>query len=211
MQMLVSKGYNPCGHRHFDRLFKAWIETNHYMLNNMNGHKVPWQYNERACVSVFSAAIWRHQLGIAMEEYSTEKKRTPMPFSNRYRGRQDLYFSIGSHEYIAESKIFRPGITIRKADPWSPIRARLKSARHDVDSSITSARRLVLCFVSPLIRQSHHISATSLVENWLKRVTSNAAALHIAHAWIFPDSTRTFSVTGEHMLPGILLLARRTS
>ena len=55
---------------------------------------VPWDYNERALVSIFSGAIWRSG-GYAMEEYMDEKraskKRRIPPYGQRRLG---LLFAV---------------------------------------------------------------------------------------------------------------------
>src|SRR5438445_755881 len=110
-------------------VLENWILTNTHVANEWSGIDAPWWYNERASLSVLAGAIWRAG-GIAFEEYSEEKMYVHRHETGHksYLGRCDLFFEIGSKEFIAEAKWGYSGAT-NDSDVTSRIKSLMKDAR----------------------------------------------------------------------------------
>ncbi len=63
----------------------------------------PWWYNERASISVLSAAAWQLKDGVALEEFGTSKK-AHVKAADLKNGRCDLYVGVGDEMYVFEAK-----------------------------------------------------------------------------------------------------------
>lgn len=86
-------------------ILNSWITNNVRLADAWKGKDVPWWYNERALLSVFSGGIWKKG-GVVFEEFSTTKTWKSKSGLRRepYQGRQDIYFKLGKHEFIGEAK-----------------------------------------------------------------------------------------------------------
>ena len=151
-------------------------------------------------MSVFAGAIWRGG-GYVFEEYSELKRR----LKQRIRGRVDLWFSFGSHEFLAEVKHCWLAATARR-DQTAKVAEYMDDAKADVRAVHPDGmRRLAVVFGSPEIRQRHRADMGSHIE-WL---TTQAADIKDrisadAVAWTFPRLKR-FPASGGFVYPGAVM------
>src|SRR5271155_3790511 len=89
-----------------EKVLRRWIALNQEIAKAWVRDKdVPWRHRERACISIFSGAVWlsRHH---AFEEFRNEKRHVSGKAGKRsndiHKGRVDLYLSIDPYEFIAE-------------------------------------------------------------------------------------------------------------
>ena len=138
------------------KVLRQWIALHKRYRDEMRWddktHDVSYWYEERTQVGVFAAAIWSAG-GIALEEYGDDKKKRARRKKSGH-GRVDLYFCIGSREFIAEAKSHRLQATLGvSAVPLvSRIRASVKSAKEDVLCDREAGQRLGLVFIVPWVK-----------------------------------------------------------
>ena len=106
-----------------------WNEVLLTYLKKTQYSDCQWEYNERAILSSFAAAVWLND-DIALEEYSSERKGK---HGRKYSGRCDLYFKTRKHDFNCEAKKITCGIG-GKSNPSKTIglvKSGLKEAYND--------------------------------------------------------------------------------
>ena len=79
---------------------------------------LPWWFNERAVLSQFAGAVWRHPHGWVFEEYSTWRYRSQ---KKRQTGRGDIWFRINNHDFVGEAKQCWPVLSGKASSVRRPI------------------------------------------------------------------------------------------
>ncbi len=162
-----------------------------------------WLYNERASLSVLAGAVWRIG-GIAFEEYSHDKHR-PRESKGKPSGRCDIYFQLGSREFIAEVKQCWPSLG-RRGTPQQTVGAKLELARHDaLRLKRYTYERLAITFVAPYLSKGEEATLDARLSNWLRAVRRIP---HDCLAWCFPLQGRKKCFKG-YIYPGIALLVSK--
>jgi hypothetical protein len=178
-------------------------------------------YNERATLSVLSAAAWRTKGWIGLEEYSTRKFRGWDPDSpdiTHSMGRCDVYIASkhGRSQYSCEAKqAWQPIGNDRIKDEYRVLKDKKKKAWADSAklTRLEATHRLALTLVVPMIafRQSQGLlteeRATRQVQEWangLKRLPRVDAL-----AYVFPKHSRLLTNDdAKRVFPGVALLVR---
>lgn len=175
-------------------------------LNNQLGKNwcvygdTPWWYSERAFVSVFAGAVWRSG-GCVFEEYSDLKRR----LNQRVRGRVDLWFSFGPHEFLAEVKHCWLAATACR-DQTEKVAKCMDEAKADVRCVHPDGmRRLAIVFGSPEVAQRHRTAMRPHIAWLTKQAASIKTGIDAdAVAWTFPPLKRFPSSVGL-VYPGALM------
>ena len=172
-------------------ILQKWIRLNKSIAEAWSDDgDVPWWYNERAAISIFSGAVWKSGYQ-ALEEFVDEKRKVAKKsgkFSRKYSGRVDLFLNIEGQDFIAEAKQCWSGASSEGADSLMRITKCLQRACSDIRKSRPHGqRRVALLFVVPYIRRSHIRSIDQRIQNWIKKVQSLECD---ASAWVFPACAR---------------------
>jgi hypothetical protein len=181
-------------------ILQRWIRTNIKVAEVWEGRDVPWWYNERASLSIFAGAVWQCG-GIAFEEFSQEKLFASRRGTRRipYSGRCDIFFEIGSREFVAEAKPGWSGGTPNQ-DPAPRIRKRLLEARKATGRLAPNGqRRLAIVFVAPSFRKKFRIDEVRMIKRWVKNIRVIPCS---AKAWVFPEVSRRLRSEDKRYWPG---------
>lgn len=109
-------------------VLREWININQRLGSRWQSDgDAPWWYNECALVSTFAGAVWLSK-GYAFEEYSDTKRGKS---KKGFRGRVDLEFSAGQHEFKAEVKQCWPAGRAKR-DQTGYITGLMERAKQDV-------------------------------------------------------------------------------
>jgi len=172
----------------FDSLLWEWITVLERLTREWEGEDYPWWYNERACIGMFAAAIWRSG-GTAFEEYTSEKTRDRSELASLKkpaRGRTDLYFSYFGKEYIVEAKQWWPDLA-RFESHITDLADAIKGAENDVQAvNEKSGEMLTIVFAIPKAAHSVLGNLSSLVRDWKDRIDADEND-YSARALFFPE------------------------
>ncbi|KJG31198.1 hypothetical protein C0W92_09375 [Photobacterium angustum] len=80
-------------------VFEEWLKLNRDYIELTESNDNLYWYNERSNISAIAGAVWRRG-GFAQEEFSSDKGS----FSERKRGRIDLYFHFQEQDVLCEAK-----------------------------------------------------------------------------------------------------------
>jgi hypothetical protein len=183
-------------------ILNAWVTNNISLAVAWKGEDVPWWYNERALLSVFSGGIWKKN-GLALEEYSTTKtwKRKRGKGREHYQCRQDIYFKLGKHEFIGEVKDGWSSLHQESKYPERSINSVMKKAIRDIEGCPPHGkRRLAVVFVKTYITRGRSKSLDKSIIDWANKVKK--AVDYTCCAWVFPASSRTFCYKRK-VYPGV--------
>jgi len=159
-----------------------------------------WWYNERTSTGLLAAAAWRPG-EVALEEYSAEKGKR----GRTYRGRVDLYFTNGDHDFIVEAKQAWVAISSGKYGMES-ILQKLELACRDVSHAHEMAdNRLGVVYACPNIRQSLLKDRDRILKSWLKELKSVEAD---AICWVESENPVKLKGSDGHFYLGAALIAR---
>lgn len=171
-------------------LLGEWVQTLNVYCRRHDWKDVPWWCTERAAISILAAAAWRLG-GSALEEYSVDKHHLPRtrPRFGR-KGRQDLYFRLGSKALVCEAKhawcnLGGHEVTWRRRfeDLLSEAKQDSRGKKHG------SYQRLALLFVSPIIDRSRLSEVDKRIATFQGFVGVYAPE---RYAWFFPRRARSF-------------------
>src|SRR5579883_2670135 len=137
-------------------VLKRWIALNKEVASAWQGSDVPWWYSERACLSIFAGAVWRGG-HIVLEEYSTDKKSS-RGRRRLYAGRNDIYFRVGSTDYIGEAKAKWFGGSNIQREGIKKIAECLNWACADIRKCPPNGQRRVgIAFIQPYFRKKKEV------------------------------------------------------
>ncbi|KAA0573029.1 hypothetical protein [Azospirillum sp. Sh1] len=180
-------------------------------LNNLErfGHSMEWgtlayHYNERATVSLFSAACWQTGM-VALEEYISSKKNG----DDRYHGRADMwaYCPVTGQDIAIEAKQAWVGL----GTGLSTITKKIEEADREADKNEEAKIYASLTFLVPSLDAD--ISRNDVVELF-RRIHDHVLELNIdALAWWLPEEAsghRSRNRKNEKMTiwPGVLAVMR---
>lgn len=188
-------------------MLKSWLSLQRNYLRALASADVTWIYGERASLSVLAAAAW-HCGGVALEEFSTDKKSvtegSELPVDTSAYGRCDLFLKVNKQEFLIEAKPCWPGLRGRAR---TPLKTALRNATDDArrTSTYRGARRLGAVFIAPHVPKSFVCDSNVLVQRFL-------ADLHTFSdctiAWYFPRSARQFIAVDGRCYPGAAILLK---
>ena len=190
-----------------------WNEVLHIYLKKSGYEDCHWWHIERAILSSFAAAVWLND-GIALEEYSEEKKiknqNKKRKQDRTFTGRCDLYFEIGKQRFACEAKKITCGIG-GKSNPSKTIelvKRGLKKACKDVKKiPKDEGRRLGMCFVVPRLPKSEIENKDKPIiefQNIIKEKINYSSI-----AMVFPQRKQTRKLnTEKYHYPGVILLIK---
>jgi hypothetical protein len=183
------------GNRRFEPFLRKWIALIIQSCKEWDWEDCPWWTTERALVSTLAAAAWQNG-GVALEEYSNEKKRGGI----KYSGRCDLYMKISKKDYIAEAKICWPKAGKRARKTKSIIEEALKASERDAKKLRGfEEEKMGIVFAVPMIPKAEGKEISTRIKEWqslVKRVNSTAMA------WVFPQKARKIEY-GSYIYPGV--------
>ncbi len=188
-------------------VLRRWIRTNIYFAEAWDGVDVPWWYNERASLSVFAGAIWQCG-GIVFEEFSEEKLYASRRGARRkiYPGRCDIFFSVGSKEFVAEAKYGYSGGTPKNSNILPRIEDLLDDARKAASRLAPNGQiRLAIVFVAPHFAPRFKGDEVAMMRCWIERISEVSCT---AKAWVFPEISRCFRSRGGYYYPGAAVFIR---
>lgn len=181
-----------------------WVEIVQEYSRAFQNHDACWWYTERANVGILAAAAWRTKGWLALEEYSTSKRRDGTGSKN---GRCDLYMAKNNHDNSFAFEAKQAWQTMR-SDDISKILGQLAKARKDAGNleRVEAETRVAACFVIPKMPSRHaddHFDNQIL--KWLDYVIKNVC--WDAVAWVFPKKGRQIKNGAEtRIYPGVLLV-----
>ena len=211
------------------KLLKAWVnavERYSALFENDNC----WWYNERASLSTLAGAAWTLEGWIALEEFSTRKRRTAptdgVESGELRSGRCDLYVSSKKAGFAIEAKqAWQP--VGRQADGFGCLLRAQKAAWYDCWhlTKVEAERRFAATFVVPTIPLSYVRIASSkkdevdrtavvdLVKRWIRANGSFASARgrKVSYAYTFPKIDHAPYIKGKHVYPGVLMILEEMS
>lgn len=191
-------------------ILKKWTRIVCKLVQDRNwkesGKLPPWLYNERADVSLFAGAVWR-SMEYAFEEFQEEKRKLTKRrkrLSHHYRGRTDMFFTVGRQRFIVEAKQCSPGMGAGGNE--TKIEHALAKARLSVkQTKRRRQRQLAVVFVTPYVnKKKHRRDLNQRLGNWLKAARKIPCS---ARAWVFPQETR-FLRYGDRYYPGVFMIIR---
>ena len=190
--------------KNLKKVLKTWTKLNRQFF--IQSHDAPWWYNERADISVLSAAAWVAG-GLALEEFSTKKGRG----QSRRSGRCDLYINLRNSEFACEVK--RTLITLTKSSSTNLkyIKESLKTACKDAGIlGRDEGRRFGVCFAAVCLPKKSALKCdVKLRELQDEIISANFDAI----AWSFPREARKLSDDShsywqKYLFPGSILVMR---
>ena len=184
-----------------------WNEVLLTYLKKTQYSDCQWEYNERAILSSFAAAVWLND-DIALEEYSSERKGK---HGRKYSGRCDLYFKTGKHDFNCEAKKITCGVG-GKSNPSKTIelvKRGLKKACKDVKKiPKDEGRRLGMCFVVPRLTKAEIENKDKPIIEFQEIIEKGINYSSIA--MVFPQRKKTQKLNSEkYHYPGIVLLIKK--
>jgi hypothetical protein len=186
---------------------ERWVAINQ-RLGKEWAPDAPWWYNERAQLSLFAGAVWRTG-GECFEEFSGEKrlrKSTTHRLNVLYSGRVDLYFRLGSIEYVGEAKNTWSGYTRNDGKATKRISDRLEGACRDAgQTKPVGMQRLGIVFVAPYFRASVKKRIDERLVQWIREIRDVDAD---ARAWVFPMVSRYTLGDDGFYYPGVAVLLK---
>jgi hypothetical protein len=202
-------------------LLRAWIRAQNHYLKMLNHEDFPWAYNERASLSLLAAAAWKSG-GVALEEYSVEKRRLRADGQrrkiDRYKmGRCDLYIQLRSGlEMLFEAKhawlyVGKENYSMVGVEKALSIAGRDAFELHNEEATL----RYGLCFVSIYkhFPKGKKWSKESIGKVQRKLLTFSKDHSVEAVAWNFPGRCLVPSDKlkngDERWFPGQMLLVKR--
>lgn len=204
----LNQGFRTTAIPEFRPILENWLLLQDRYLRRWSSQDVAWIYGERASLSVLAAAAWQAG-GIALEEFSTEKKRShsgsAIPVETGAQGRCDLYVNIRGQDFLIEAKPSWPAL---RGDVASKISDALAFATKEVrrNSTYAGAMRLAAVLIGPHMPRSYIGNSAQLIDGF---VTALSSFTHCATAWFFPQSARSFSVgTDRKLYPGAALVIK---
>jgi len=183
------------------KVFDLFIKNlTRYAEENSWGN-LPHYYNERATLSIFSAACWQAGL-IALEEYATTKGRG----QGKRNGRCDLWVSSDVTSWGFEAKQYFPVLGVKDTTLQKVLGNAADAASHNYDSDLHAG----LTFFTPSVPKG---TSSEEVEALLQRMLTVAIrrGCHGA-AWWFPEnlmhqpSPLRKDRTIKHIWPGLLVI-----
>jgi hypothetical protein len=206
--MKAAKGFKSGAIPHLRPVLQAWLDLQQRYVARSQYSDAAWIYGERASLSMLAAAAWAAG-GIALEEFSTDKKRSSegssVPVDTSAYGRCDLYIRMKSREYLIEAKPSWPAL---RGDARSRVAKALSAATKDVkrNSTYKGARRLGAVLIAPHVTTEYVEDSSRLVRTFVEDLQSIERCVA---AWFFPRATRRFEVTGDgRSYPGAAVLIR---
>jgi hypothetical protein len=188
-------------------VLKRWIKANVLLANAWkSSNDVPWWYNERASLSVFAGAVFRTG-GIAFEEYIEDKRRVNLrgKLCKPYIGRTDIYYKLGSSEFIGEAKQCYSGATSMSSDPAISIEKRLKAACSEVRRTKPyGQRRVGILFAIPYIKKTYKGDLTDRIVRWIDEIKKVDCS---CCSWVFPVTSRMICFDDD-IFPGVGLFIK---
>ena len=186
-----------------------WNEVLLRYLKKTQYSDCQWEYNERAILSSFAAAVWLND-DIALEEYSSERKGK---HGRKYSGRCDLYFKTGKHDFNCEAKKITCGIggKSKKSNTIDLVKSGLKEAYHEAKRKIPkdAGRRLGMCFVVPRLPKAEIKNKDKPITDFQENIKNNKEKIgYSSIAMIFPEKTRKQDKEEKHHYPGVALLIK---
>ena len=188
-----------------------WNEVLHIYLKKSGYEDCHWWHIERAILSSFAAAVWLND-GIALEEYSEEKKiknqNKKRKQDRTFTGRCDLYFEIGKQGFACEAKKITCGIGGRskKSNTIDLVKRGLKEACNDArDLLDDSGRRLGMCFAVPRLPKAEIKNKDKPIIEFQEIIKEKIDYSSIA--MVFPQKTEDLNTERYHY-PGVVLLIK---
>jgi hypothetical protein len=171
---------------------------------------LPWWYNERAVLSQFAGAVWRHRHGWVFEEYSTWRYWSQ---KKRQTGRGDVWFRINNHDYVGEAKQCWPILSGKASSVRRPIEDMLDRASREAAQIMTPGYGelgLAIVFAAPAIIDSKLRYLGSYLIDAIDEVEKIE---NVSSAWVFPEYAENVRLTVKHsscryIFPGTWLLLR---
>ena len=188
-------------------VLNKWNEVLLTYLKKTQYSDCQWEYNERAILSSFAAAVWLND-DIALEEYSSERRGK---HGRKYSGRCDLYFKTGKHDFNCEAKKITCGIggKSKKSNTIDLVKSGLKEAYNDAKNKIPkdAGRRLGMCFVVPRLPKDEIENKDKPIiefQNIIKEKINYSSI-----AMVFPQRKQTRKLnTEKYHYPGVILLIK---
>jgi len=190
----------------------AWINCIIQYVELFDGGDLPYWFNERANVSILSAAAWKAGM-VALEEFPSDKvpqssedeeiDSALCKETNPKKGRCDLYLANSDVEFFVEAKVDYPKIS-DKSDCFRKGLSYIAQDRRNVGSQ--SSIHLSALFCAPF---SHKQRASEQeISNHLNLALQEPMD---AHAWVIPSKAQeTASHKGSYypMVSLFLKIAR---
>ena len=184
-------------------VLEQWFEVLKRYLDSFKKQRDrQWWYNERATLSSLAAAVWIAD-GIALEEYRTKKGKK----SEKWAGRCDLFFRLGTHDFACEAKQVWCSFGSGATKTLEKIKNALSIACKDAGNlDKNEGRRLGICFVIPYLPPSgtRQIIVDQQITRWLEAIMTLDYSLI---SWVFPKNTRS-PVDDSYIYPGVVMLIK---
>lgn len=189
-------------------VLEKWINLNAELAERWRVD-VPWWYNERALLGLFSSAVWLSG-GVALEEY-TVSKRTLTKHGHvdgdSFTGRADLYFETPKGDcFRAEVKQ-----CWLRTSSMKDQRLKLKHCLHRVNRDIHQAepedntQRLAVVFITPSVSFKKTGQIADHIQWAIEQVRSFR---HDSLAWVFPEPG-SYGKATQYTHPGVIMLIKQ--
>lgn len=187
----------------------AWINCIIQYVELFDGGDLPYWFNERANVSILSAAAWKAGM-VALEEFpsnkvpqSSEDEETNSALRkemNAKKGRCDLYLANSDLEFFVEAKVDYPNIT-STSDCFRQGLSYIAQDRRNVGSQ--NSIHLSALFCAPF----------SFKQRASEQEISNHLSLALqepmdAHAWVIPSKAQETASHNDSYYPMVSLFLK---
>jgi len=179
-----------------------YLKINKETVELWNYEDLPWWYNERANLSLFTGTVWKKG-GYALEEYTSDKVST----SKKYQGRNDLYFFFNKQEYILEAKILSQNGNSKSESIRNRATKLMEIAVADVRKNKLefSANKLGIVFVIP-----YFLNKSTSIENDFNNFLKTMMKLdYSAMGWLYSEKANKLIVDRKWVAPGLVVLLKK--
>jgi hypothetical protein len=184
-------------------VLKEWIALIKKSSREWGRNDCSWWYSERVNLSVFAGAIWRKG-GSCFEEYSD----TNINGKLEYKGKCDLYFKYGNHDFIVEAKQCWPNAGSTSYSLEDTIKNSIKMEHRDAKSVYAgNIKKLSLVYVIPRMPKFDLNKIDACIYNLIDIVNDLSVK---SVAYTFPAEKRKLrDKDGDgYIYPGIILLIK---
>ena len=148
----------------WNKILINWIKAHQKYMKQCKDDNA-YFYNERASLSILAAAIWKSN-GIAIEEYTSEKKYK----NESFNGRVDLWFQLEKYFCLVESKqhfkklVYKNLTTISK-----DLDNKMSQSIEDAKMSMHSEKNgYAIVFFTPSYKENKPIDNEAIINEVLK-------------------------------------------
>lgn len=179
-----------------------YLKINKETVELWNYEDLPWWYNERANLSLFTGAVWKKG-GYALEEYTSDK----VSIIKKYQGRNDLYFYFNKKDYILEAKVLSQNGNSKSETIQRRVNKIINLAIEDVRINKLEffANKMGIVFVIPYFLKK----STSIENDFNNFIKSIMKSNYSALGWLYSEKANELVVAKKWVSPGLAVILKK--